>query len=1013
MSQQNFDRQAAIFNDGEVIGKCRILNVLGQGAMGVVYRGYHQGLYSEVAVKVLHSADSSQLASFFREAQAIARLDHPNIMKIYDIEYDENSGRHYIVTQFIPGHTLEEILQEDQRLTPLAALRAIIEATKGLAYAHQKGIIHRDIKPANLMMDNTGNIKLTDFGLACTLDIQAAESARIMGTPHYMAPEQCRGEKVDARTDIYALGATFYHLLAGRPPFAGDYTIPELLQLQLSEKPPALRQLLPNLPKSIAGCIRKMMNKLPEDRFDNCLDLLEHLQDIYRQIDLVKCPRCPNQNPRTEVFDCPRCQTTNLCLSHLVPQKEYCDQCEMLTAEIVAKVDFAGQSQWLQILTQVYSSPAGGILYVKAKHTSLVVDVSASLLQLQLPQDSSPPAQVEPCEQWRIVQQLLLQALAWENSQCKFYPHSRERKARPFLPPHPHSYSLQTTAREFLKALIGVVRIYSNLWLPGAIIARYAQQSVGILFTEAGIAITRGQPGQAAEFIDSRSAAIELFRQILHRECHRIGYRAAVAFPPIKAENLFPLPAKAEVNALFLQTPWENLTGFFPDLLFLTEAIDFLAKWHWLDREQVAHRIAAIFRWEEWQELNRQARIDDFTAALLLVAIAQEGLRELVATLVEEAQQHLTRGEIPPQIQEILEQALAVSPDNLQLLEMLAPLTAAQNKRQQACTYFTRLGDIYGYGNDYERALARYQEAVANDASDVDARMGLLAFYHQQEDSEKVKEYGLELLPLLRRQGKTGEDKMRRVCEILLHNDSGMIECRKELINFYFIRNNLARVAYHYEILADFYRKSGNYEQAGQCYQRILKLDAQRDDIRHKQEALAELAGTWRDKLPLAGIYKKSKAAFIGGGLLLLALVALVQYGREQRQWLLLHLVRAQLANGQLDRSEKLLVQIDGKYYFNAISAERQRLEQELKAARQKQASRSQDPYQQRQLMLIEYIITQLTQVPYRDLARALALCRRLQDNLTDERARERIAAIARQIRQQQQKQQEKPNGRK
>ena len=690
----------------------------------------------------------------------------------------------------------------------------------------------------------------------------------------------------------------------------------------------------------------------------------------------------------------------------------------MLAAEIVAQVDFACQRQWLQILTQVYDSPAGGILYVKAAATSLVLDVSSSLLELKLPQDKLinlvNNGRTDQ-QQRQIIQQRLLQALGWENPQCKFYPHTREKKARPFLPPHLQIYSLQTTAREFLKALIGLVRIYSNLWLPGAIIADYAHQTVGVLFTEAGIAITRGIKGQEPIFIDSTSAAINLFQRVLHPECHRIGYRAAIAFPPIKAENLFPLPAKSEVTALFLQTPWENLTEFLPDLLFLAEEIDFLAKWQSLDREQISHRVSSIFRWQEWLKLNEQAQIGDFTAALLLVSIAQEGLREIVATLVEESQQHIIRGEITLKNQEILEQALQVSPDNLQLLEVLAPLAMAQNKKHQACAYFTRLGGIYRHGNDHKQALACYQKAVTNDAGDVDARIGMLELYYQQENSDKVKEYGLELLPLLRRQRETGEDKLRQVCEILLHDDSGMIECRKELINIHLNRGNNARAIHHYEILAEFYRESDNLGQAFQCYQRILKLDPQRDDIRQKQELLGKSATNFTDKLPVAnfltGIYKYRKAAIVVSGLLVVVLAILGQWGRERRQWLLLALARTQLANGRLDRSEKLLGQVVGKYYLTAIAAERKRLEKELEAARQKQASGNQCQEDQRQMVLIEYIFKQLTQVPYQDLPQALALCRKLQDNLTNEQARERIATIERQIRQQQQKRKEKANG--
>ena len=425
------------------LGKCQVLNMLGQGGMGTVYRGYHQALQCEVAIKILHKSDANELNNFFREAQAIARLEHPNIMKIYDIEYDKNLQKHYIVAQFISGVPLDDILRERDQLESLEALQIILDAAKGLSYAHQKGIVHRDIKPANIMIDDNHNVKLTDFGLAYALDVDA-QISQIVGTPEYISPEQCKGEKPDQRTDIYSLGGTFYHLLAGQPPFDGYYSVRKLIQLHMTENPPPLDQINPDVPNEIVHCIRKMMAKSPEDRFSNCTELVDHLEKIKIQLNKIPCPRCGKKNTSNHVFHCPRCGLKNLCLSHLVTDKNHCDECEKIAHESQDDPVMQQKIQWLSSLAKLYDSKMGGFLYVKGEKDSIVLVVTSTAVELRTCHSSldhliSSYGLSKDLEKEKLYPQLiqrkLSDALAWRETKHKIYLMKRETFTFPLLPP--------------------------------------------------------------------------------------------------------------------------------------------------------------------------------------------------------------------------------------------------------------------------------------------------------------------------------------------------------------------------------------------------------------------------------------------------------------------------------------------------------------------------------------------------------------------------------------------------
>jgi eukaryotic-like serine/threonine-protein kinase len=265
----------------EKIGQYTVVSQIGRGGMGVVYKARDESLNRFVAIKVLNeqlTEDSTFLQRFVREAQAAAGLSHPNIVQIFFI--GEDNSHPYFVMEFVSGRSLDQLLRAEGRIDNPRASQLILQAAHGLAAAHDQGIIHRDIKPANLILDDRGLLKIADFGLALPVDshTQLTATGMFVGTPGYLAPEQVAGEKADHRTDIYALGVTFYLLLTGTPPFRGDSPLALVRQI-MDPEPTDVSSLNPNVDAATGRILGRMIAKDRAARYQNCHELVADLED--------------------------------------------------------------------------------------------------------------------------------------------------------------------------------------------------------------------------------------------------------------------------------------------------------------------------------------------------------------------------------------------------------------------------------------------------------------------------------------------------------------------------------------------------------------------------------------------------------------------------------------------------------------------------------------------------------------------------------------------------------------
>ena len=270
----------------EQIPGYKILGKLGAGAMAIVYKAKQLSLDRVVAVKILprrFSENPDYVQRFYKEGKAAAKLNHNNIVTAYDV--GEAGGYHYFVMEYVEGKTLYEDMSKGKIFSEAEAIEIITQVAKALAHAHTRGLIHRDVKPKNIMINTTGTVKLADLGLARnTDDVQMAksEAGKAFGTPYYISPEQIRGEiDIDARSDIYSLGATFYHMVTGRVPF--DASSPaEVMKKHLKEPLIPPDHINISLSAGVSEVIEVMMAKRKQDRYTSAEELLLDLDAVSR-----------------------------------------------------------------------------------------------------------------------------------------------------------------------------------------------------------------------------------------------------------------------------------------------------------------------------------------------------------------------------------------------------------------------------------------------------------------------------------------------------------------------------------------------------------------------------------------------------------------------------------------------------------------------------------------------------------------------------------------------------------
>ncbi|MFW6108701.1 MAG: protein kinase domain-containing protein, partial [bacterium] len=293
---------------GQTLGEFEILERIGRGGMGTVYRARQVSLDREVALKVLpraFSRDTDWVERFRREARAAAAVRHPHIIDVHAVGQDEDYQ--FIAMELVDGYSLGHILKNAGPVSPQLGLKLLRQVTQALDEAHSRGILHRDIKPSNILVSARGGAKVADFGLAKRpeTDLTVTADGTPLGTPLYLPPEVARGRHADVRSDLYSLGATFYHALAGRPPFEAD-TASELAIKHAEAHVPDLRDVAPHTPPALWRVIHRLLRKQPARRYQSAEELLQALERIEVE---PGAPAAPRPGERRHVPRTPRTHT--------------------------------------------------------------------------------------------------------------------------------------------------------------------------------------------------------------------------------------------------------------------------------------------------------------------------------------------------------------------------------------------------------------------------------------------------------------------------------------------------------------------------------------------------------------------------------------------------------------------------------------------------------------------------------------------------------------------------------
>ncbi|MDN4523469.1 Stk1 family PASTA domain-containing Ser/Thr kinase [Fictibacillus fluitans] len=261
-----------------ISGRYKLLEIIGDGGMAIVYRAKDLILDRDVAVKILRSEfsdDDEFIKRFKREAEAATSLDHPHIVSIFDV--GEENNVYFIVMEYVKGKTLKQYIRDKGRLSVEESIQIIRQIASGMVAAHQHGIIHRDIKPHNILIDENGVAKVTDFGIALAItSATITHTNSVLGSVHYFSPEQARGGVANAKSDIYSLGVVLFEMLTGRVPFTGESPVSVALK-HLQEDVPEPRKINPEIPQSVENIILKALTKNPVYRYDSALEMMDDL----------------------------------------------------------------------------------------------------------------------------------------------------------------------------------------------------------------------------------------------------------------------------------------------------------------------------------------------------------------------------------------------------------------------------------------------------------------------------------------------------------------------------------------------------------------------------------------------------------------------------------------------------------------------------------------------------------------------------------------------------------------
>ena len=783
---------------GYQLGGCEIVEFIGKGGMGAVYKAIQTNLNREVALKILSTPnkDGKAIEWFQREAQSIAQLEHKNIIQVYALDYSEELETFYIVMQYVDGASLDKLVKslDGGRLPIEKALEYAIQVAEGLYSAHEKNIIHRDVKPANIMVTMDEVIKITDFGLAKSLSMHTTSSASaglIVGTPLYMAPEQCVGTQIDARTDIYSLGASLYYLLVGRPPFMGDNSY-DILEKQITEAPKALSSIDPEIPEELSNIVLKMLAKNREDRYQTCAEVVEELRHFI--------------NPQGAA------------------------NAEGLSEEkTIYRLSGISQEQLADGLDKIINEGRKGILSIRSKEEHLFIYVENNTiyayLENYMEEFSQKHSQLSFTE---MITLLITISLSWDPFTWEFVEEEPPGEFREYC------IAARVDIFSFLRNTSTAIQIFLSLIQPGSLIIRTPIKSIFISYTEEHIYACSPLPQHLDVNFLSPEQALSTIDNILQSN-YSLEYQTTFDLSPgEKEEN-----ALAGIFFQILEgcpdySFFQGFSIFDKNIFPSTENKITITKVRELETK-LGRVLQQMF--EGYKKLE-EIGLPKYYAILFAGAIVKEKalyaankIGELVRTLFEKQDISIAKP--------LLDISLKLYRYNFKLIEEIAQGYENQGDKVRAIEYWLRCGKLREELRDFDRADSCYKYASTIDTKNHVPLLNLLDLYIANERStDDIIKVGEKLISKLRSAKET--KILVDVCKRLIEIDPELLACHQELVNYYIDEGKNREAVESFERIASIYRRQENKDALVQTYHKILKMDPTNDDARQR---LFELEG--------------------------------------------------------------------------------------------------------------------------------------------------------------------------
>lgn len=877
---------------GTVLGKCRLVELCGASATGVVFRGHHEALDREVAVKILFPSPGTEY--FLANSQKIVGLEHAGIVNIYDIAFDAQLQNHYIVEQWVAGVTLDRVSKSIWETGD--ALAAGIEIARALAYAHGRGVVHGDLTLPNVMQCGPEQFKIRNFSLIPT-HVDSAEKP-FWGTQGYAAPES-GGLPPTTAGDVYNLGCALYKLLTGRLP---AFTPGELQQGEASSDlaVSAFLKLPPHVPDPLASCLYSMLVPNPQKRAQEIEKLLLKMEELLARFNKSRCPRCGKKNAVNEVFRCKECGEQNLCLTHLVPERQCCGRCAGFK---VSSRHFPRENQYLNLshlLRRIANNNKQGVLTITGENGTVGVHIAPGRIDICL-RDVSPDeleqkyfatasAQEMPRACERVVRTFLARMLEEKKLSAEFLENSSPQQA---LPQHQTVIGFDTAPGGFLIAFSQILRIYNAIHSPGALEISTPAHSATISFDQDEVRVAAAVAGgdETLSMIQDLDAATLLLESVLSSTCNKLRHRYRVNFA---AKRPSPIPSpEAEFRKKLPEADWSALSGYIPQLKTIFPAAASEDRPPGADiagiSAAIVGNLSACFDCEGLQESSGLSSLDTF---LVMAAIAKTCLLE-AGMFAEKVEKHREKWAFKD-CETVLLQLQNLCPDLPNIFYALGLIYRDRGYHNKAAACLVETAHFHWQREDIGLALTDYETAVQMDADLVLPKLRMMEVYEQLGHKDKVKEVGISLLEKLR--GDAGNsDTLEKVCRRMLRADSGLAHCRRELIRLYLARKDRKAAIREYEALVEVYRHSKNKDAMAKAMAEIILLDRKRTDM---ERQLQVLGYDWRklvDEPPSMWLFKFCKRALVAVIVLLFAAIAF-------REW---------MGRSRIDAVEKIPLTMD------------------------------------------------------------------------------------------------------